>query len=76
MAVGSISYYLDHFVVGRIVRYTYGTPGSVEYNPLDADHRKRSDKKYLSMTGDIQLEIFSPTLFKVAMFIFLLGVWI
>lgn len=66
VADGAISYYLDHFVVGRIVRYTYGTPGSIEYNPSDPQHRKRSHKKYLAITGDIKLEIFSPTLFKVA----------
>jgi len=68
VAVGAISYYLDHFVVGRIVRYTYGTPGSVEYDPSDAEHRKRAHKKYLAITGDIQLDIFNPTLFKVAVF--------
>jgi len=70
VAVGSISHYLDRFVVGRVVRYTYGTPGSVEYDPSDADHRKRSSKKYLAMTGDVQLDIFSPILFKVPVFAF------
>jgi len=70
VAVGSVSHYLDRFVVSRFVRYTYGTQGSVEYNPSDEEHLKRSDKKYLSMTGDIQLDIFSPILSKVAVFAF------
>ena len=75
VAVGSISHYLDSFVVGRVVRYTYGIPGSIEYDPSDAEHRKRSSKKYLAMTGDIQLDIFSPTLFKVTAFAFGLRAW-
>src|ERR1700729_3500873 len=62
VAVGAISYYLDHFVVGRIVRYTYGTPGSITFNPSDPEHRKRAHKKYLGIIGEIQLDIFSPTL--------------
>jgi hypothetical protein len=75
VAVGAISYYLDHFVVGRIVRYTYGTEGSIEYNPSDSEHRKRSHKKYLGMTGEIQLDIFTPILFKVAVFALRLRAW-
>ena len=70
MADGAISYYLDHFVVGRLVRYTYGTLGSIDYNPSDAEHRKRAGQKYLAITGDIVLDIFSPTLFKVPGFSF------
>jgi len=70
VAFGAISYYLDRFVVGRVVRHTYGTPGSVEYDPLDTEHLQRSHKKYLAITGNVQLDIFSPTLFKVAVFAF------
>ena len=65
VAVGAVSHYLDRFIVGRLVRYTYGTPGSVEYDPSDPEHRKRSHKKYLGLTGEIKLDVFSPTLFKV-----------
>ena len=52
--------------MGRIVRHTYGTLGSVEYDPSDPEHRKRSHKKYLGITGEFQLDVFLPTLFKVA----------
>lgn len=44
VAVGAISCYLDHFVISRILRYAYGTPGSTKYDPLDPDHHKRSHK--------------------------------
>jgi len=70
VAVGTISYYLDQFVVGRVVRYTYGTPTSVEYDHSDPEHRKRSHKRYLGITGEFQLDVFSPILFKVAILSF------
>lgn len=70
MAAGAISYYLDHFVVGRIVKYTYGIPGAVMYNSSDPEHRKRAHKKYLGIAGRIQLDSFNPTLFKVTNFRF------
>jgi len=64
VAAGVVSYYLDHFVVGRIVRYTYGTPAAIKYDPSDPEHRKRAHKKYMGITGILQLDAFSPTLFK------------
>jgi len=64
VAVGAIMHYLDRFVVGRILRHTYGTPTSVEFDPSDPEHRKRSQKKYLGITGQVNLDIFTPTLFK------------
>ena len=66
MAVGAISHYLDHFVVGRIIRYTYGTPASIMFDSLDPEHRNRTDKMFLGITGQLQLDVFSPTLFKVS----------
>lgn len=65
VAAGAIAYYLDHPVVRRIVRYTYGMPGSILYDPSDPEHRKREHKKHLGMAGKIQLDIFIPTLLKV-----------
>ena len=70
VADGAISYYLDQFVVGRLVRYTYGTPASIRYDPSDPEHRMRSHKKYLGMAGGVRLDVFSPTLFKVAVIVF------
>jgi len=65
MAVGAISYYLDQFAVGWVVRYTYGIPTSVDYDPSDPAHRRRSQKKYMGITGEFQLDVFSPILLKV-----------
>ena len=67
MSVGAILYYLDHFVVGRLARYTYGLPGSVGYNSSDPEHRKRAYKKIQAIpgTGIYMLDIFRPTLLKV-----------
>ena len=66
VAAGAISYYVDNFVVGRIVRYTYGTPSSIPYDPSDPEHRQRIHKRYLGITGELWLDVFSPSLFKVA----------
>jgi len=70
VAVGAISYYLDHVVVGRIVRYTYGTLDSIKYDHSNPEHRKRAHKRYLGITGEFQLDVFSPFLFKVAILSF------
>lgn len=64
VAVGAALYYLDQFVVGRLVRYTYGTIEAVVFDPSDQEHRKRSHKKYLGITGHLQLDTFTPTLSK------------
>ena len=65
MAVGAVSHYLDHPVVGRIIRYTYGTPAAITFDPSDPEHRRRSNKMFMGITGRLQLDVFSPTLFKV-----------
>ena len=70
MAEGAVSHYLDRFVVRHLVRYTYGTPASIKYDPSDPEHRKRSHKKYLGVAGGVRLDVFSPTLFKVTVFAF------
>ena len=65
VAVGAVLYYLDHYAVGQSVRYTYGTLGSIQYDPSNLEHRKRPDKKYLGMTGEFQLDVFSPIVLRV-----------
>ena len=64
--MGAVSYYLDHFVVGRIIKYTYGTPASTMFDTSDPEHLRRTDKMFLGITGHLQLDVFSPTLFKVS----------
>ena len=75
MAVGAISYYLDQFVVGRLLRSTYGIPTSIDYDPSDPEHRRRSRKKYMGITGEYQLDTYTATLIKVAILAFGLRAW-
>jgi len=75
VADGAVSYYLDRFVVSRLVRYTYGTPASIGYDPSDPEHRTRSHKKYMGVTGGERLDVFSPTLFKVTILAFESRTW-
>ena len=75
VAIHAISFYLGHFVIDRVLRHTYGTLASVEYDHLDPEHRKRSHKKYLGITGEFQLDVFNPTLFGVVAFAFGLDAW-
>lgn len=66
VAEGAISWYLDRFVTGRIVKHTYGTPSTVEFNPSDPEHCERSDMKYSMITGRVVLDIFTPILLSVS----------
>ena len=65
VAVGAVSYYLDHPVVGRLVKCTYGIPTSIPYNHSDPEHRKRAHQAYLGIIGVAMLDVFRPILFKV-----------
>ena len=54
-----------------VTEHTYGTAGSIGYDPSNPEHRRRSSRKYLGITGEAQLDIFIPILFKVAVSLFL-----
>ena len=43
---------MDHFVTGRIAKFTYGAPSSASYQPLDPEHIKREHKAWLDPAGD------------------------
>lgn len=75
VAIGAVSHYLNNFVVGRLVRYTYGIPVSIPYNNSDPEHLKRLHKVYRGITGELQFDVFSPTLSKVAAFTLVLCAW-
>ena len=66
MAFGAISYYLDRIVTGRLVKYTYGAMAWVDFDILNPEHRRRSEKKQLGAAGDLILETFVPILSKVS----------
>lgn len=51
VAVGAISFYLDHSVTGRIAKFTIGLPYNVYYRSEDPEHVKREHKTYLDAAG-------------------------
>jgi len=51
VAVGAVSYYVDHFVTGRVSRFTYGTPCSHHYLAFDPEHVRRERKAYFDFLG-------------------------
>lgn len=63
------------FLSGRlpVTEHTYGTIGSIGYDPSNPEHCRRSNRKYLGITGEAQLDIFIPVLFKVAVSLFWSG---
>jgi len=66
VAFGAISHYVNHFVTGRLVKYTYGTIACVDFDESDPEHRRRLEKKKMSATGEFVLETFTPILLKVS----------
>jgi len=66
VAIGAISHYVNQFVTGRLVKYTYGALAHVDFDESDPEHRRRSGKKRLSATGEFLLEAFTPILLKVS----------
>ena len=52
VAVGAISFYVDHFVTGRISKFTYGAACNAPYNFFSSEHRKREHLSFLNPAGD------------------------
>ena len=65
VAFGAISYCLDRFVAGRLIKYTYGTIAHIDFDVCDPEHLGRSGKKRFNVTGGFALEVFVPVLTKV-----------
>ena len=51
VAIGAVSYYVDHFVKGRISKFTYGVLGAIPYNPSNPQHARRIDKLRVDAVG-------------------------
>ena len=51
VAIGAVSYYVDHFVTGRISRFAYGVPNAAPYNPTNPEHVRREHKSYIGAVG-------------------------
>jgi len=52
VAIGAVSYYVDHFVKSRISRFTYGVPCNVVYNPSNQEHIDRAYKSFPNAIGE------------------------
>ena len=52
VAIGAVSYYVDHFVIARISKFTCGSPCNAVYDPSDPDHIQRLDKSFFDATGE------------------------
>ncbi|KAI0318148.1 hypothetical protein OF83DRAFT_1057355 [Amylostereum chailletii] len=51
VAVGAVSFYIDHFVSTRVARLTYGTTCSRPYQRYDTSHRSRCGKVFQKVNG-------------------------
>jgi len=51
-AAGAISFYIEHFVTGRVTKFAYGALYEVIYRSSFPDHAKRKDMTYLDASGD------------------------
>ncbi|KAF9783757.1 hypothetical protein BJ322DRAFT_877685 [Thelephora terrestris] len=52
VAIGAVSYYVDHFVTGRVSKFTYGVPCIIRYNPSDVEHSRRAHKLTTDAIGE------------------------
>jgi len=52
VAVGAVSFYVDHFVTGRISKFTYGTLGNARYQPSNPEHVMREHKSWVDPAGN------------------------
>jgi hypothetical protein len=50
--MGAVSYYVDHFVTGRISKFTYGVFGDPVFNSSDPEHVRRANASYVNAMGD------------------------
>ena len=52
VAVGAVSYYVDHFVAGRISKFTYGVINDVLYDSSNPEHVRRAHKTFINALGE------------------------
>ena len=48
VAVGAVSYYIDHFVTARILKFTYGVECDTRYRPSDPESVERWGKSFVN----------------------------
>jgi len=52
VAVGAVLFYVDHFVTGRIAKFTFGAPSVTVYQPSDPEYIMREHKSWLDPEGN------------------------
>ena len=52
VAIGAISYYIDHFVVGRISKFTYGVLCNTIFDSSNPEHVRRSHRSFVNAIGE------------------------
>ena len=55
VADGAVSFFIDHHVMARVAKISYGAPCSRTYNASDPEHVKRADSRYQRPSGDYSL---------------------
>lgn len=55
VADGAVSFFIDHHVMARVAKISYGAPCSRTYNASDPEHVKRSEHRYMRPSGDYSL---------------------
>jgi hypothetical protein len=52
VAVGAVSFHVNHFVTGRIAKFTYGAHSHVAYQSFNPEHVNREWKSYIDLAGN------------------------
>ena len=68
MAIGALSFYIDHFVTSRVAKVSYGTMGSMLYKPNNPEHAKRKKMIWKRPSGDTMISgAFFPVVKRVCL---------
>ncbi|KAM6497434.1 hypothetical protein JOM56_007907 [Amanita muscaria] len=51
VADGAVSYYLDHYVSVRVSRYSYGIEIILPFDPMDPEHARHENTKFMYPNG-------------------------
>ena len=55
VADGAVSFFIDHHVMARVAKISYGAPCSRTYNASEPEHLKRASTRYQRPSGDYSL---------------------
>ncbi|KAM6497398.1 hypothetical protein JOM56_007871 [Amanita muscaria] len=65
VADGAVSYFLDHYVITRVSKYSYGLKIDVIFDPTNPEHARRRNTKSMDKDGQYKIPgVFSTILKK------------